>query len=87
MSRKIILTLILVIIVTVVSRSVFARTSLIAGLGNAESAGSPVTSPLAGQAWAKLGGPQGGLGYDIRMRPDNPDIMFVTDAWAGIPVT
>ncbi len=32
MSRKIILTLILVIIVTVVSRSVFARTSLIAEL-------------------------------------------------------
>jgi photosystem II stability/assembly factor-like uncharacterized protein len=35
-------------------------------------------------AWIRLGGPPGGLGYDIRMRPDNPDIMFVTDAFAGI---
>ncbi|UCC65008.1 MAG: prolyl oligopeptidase family serine peptidase, partial [Anaerolineae bacterium] len=34
--------------------------------------------------WVRLGGPPGGLGYDIRMRPDNPDIMFVTDANAGI---
>lgn len=41
-------------------------------------------SPLADQAWVRLGGPLGGLGYDIRMRPDNPDIMYVTDAWAGV---
>jgi photosystem II stability/assembly factor-like uncharacterized protein len=34
--------------------------------------------------WQRLGGPPGGLGYDIRMRPDQPDIMFVTDAHAGI---
>lgn len=34
--------------------------------------------------WVRTGGPEGGLGYDIRMRPDNPDIMYVTDAWAGI---
>jgi photosystem II stability/assembly factor-like uncharacterized protein len=34
--------------------------------------------------WIRLGGPPGGLGYDIRMRPDNPDIMFVTDAFTGI---
>ena len=42
------------------------------------------SSPLAGQTWERLGGPIGGLGYDIRMRPDNPDIMYVTDAWAGV---
>lgn len=41
-------------------------------------------SPLADQTWVKLGGPIGGLGYDIRMRPDNPDIMYVTDANAGV---
>lgn len=35
-------------------------------------------------AWIKTGGPPGGLGYDIRMRPDNPDIMYVTDANAGV---
>jgi len=34
--------------------------------------------------WVYLGGPLGGLGYDVRMRPDNPDVMFVTDAWAGV---
>jgi len=34
--------------------------------------------------WLFTGGPSGGLGYDIRMRPDNPDIMFVTDAFAGV---
>ena len=42
------------------------------------------SSPLANQTWVRLGGPLGGLGYDIRMRPDNPDIMYVTDAWAGV---
>jgi photosystem II stability/assembly factor-like uncharacterized protein len=40
--------------------------------------------PLEPGAWVRTGGPLGGLGYDIRMRPDNPDIMFVTDAWAGV---
>ena len=41
----------------------------------------PLTSELT---WVWTGGPLGGLGYDIRMRPDNPDRMFVTDAWAGV---
>jgi photosystem II stability/assembly factor-like uncharacterized protein len=35
-------------------------------------------------SWIRTGGPLGGLGYDIRVRPDNPDIMYVTDAWAGV---
>lgn len=34
--------------------------------------------------WIPTGGPPGGLGYDIRMDPRNPDIMYVTDAWAGV---
>jgi len=41
-------------------------------------------SPLVGLTWVRLGGPLGGLGYDIRMRPDDPDVMFVTDAFSGI---
>jgi photosystem II stability/assembly factor-like uncharacterized protein len=60
---------------------------------------SPATSPSASTAlaaatathpapvsltWVRTGGPLGGLGYDIRMRPDNPDVMFVTDAFAGV---
>jgi photosystem II stability/assembly factor-like uncharacterized protein len=36
------------------------------------------------QSWIRTGGPLGGLGYDVRMRPDNPDVMYVTDAWAGV---
>jgi hypothetical protein len=40
--------------------------------------------PDTGSTWVRLGGPPGGLGYDIRMRPDNPDEMYVTDARAGI---
>jgi photosystem II stability/assembly factor-like uncharacterized protein len=35
-------------------------------------------------AWVRTGGPLGGLGYDVRMRPDNPNFMYVTDAWAGV---
>ena len=35
-------------------------------------------------SWVRTGGPFGGIGYDIRMRPDNLDIMFVTDANAGV---
>jgi len=42
------------------------------------------TSPDTSLAWVRTGGPLGGLGYDVRMRPDNPDIMYVTDAWAGV---
>ena len=40
--------------------------------------------PASSLAWVRTGGPLGGLGYDIRMRPDNPDVMFVTDAKAGV---
>ncbi|UCC97959.1 MAG: hypothetical protein JSW66_19190 [Phycisphaerales bacterium] len=35
-------------------------------------------------AWVRTGGPLGGLGYDVRMRPDHLDMMYVTDAWAGV---
>ncbi len=55
------------------------------------SPASPLSTPAATSKpgmgdlrWVRLGGPAGGLGYDIRMRPDNPDVMFVTDAWAGV---
>ena len=41
-------------------------------------------SPSVDLTWVRTGGPLGGLGYDIRMRPDNPDIMYVTDAYAGV---
>ncbi len=48
---------------------------------SAQSAAQPITG--SNFTWVRTGGPIGGLGYDIRMQPDNPDIMYVTDAWAG----
>src|SRR5688572_33385076 len=35
-------------------------------------------------AWIRTGGPSGGIGYDIKVLPGNPDIMYVTDALAGV---
>ncbi len=42
--------------------------------------------PLSGQAtaWVRTGGPSGGVGYDIKARPDNPDVMYATDQFAGV---
>lgn len=34
--------------------------------------------------WIRTGGPQGGLGYDIRVNPEDPDIWFVTDSKSGL---
>lgn len=36
-----------------------------------------------GAKWVKTGGPWGGIGYDIRIDPDEPNVMYVTDQWAG----
>ena len=43
--------------------------------------------PTYGLRWVKTGGPLGGLGYDIKMRPDNPDILYVTDTWSGVNIS
>jgi photosystem II stability/assembly factor-like uncharacterized protein len=48
---------------------------------------APVTPGIpAYQAgtWVYTGGPLGGLGYDVRMDPRNPDVMYVTDGYAGV---
>jgi hypothetical protein len=34
--------------------------------------------------WVRTGGPLGGIGYDIHMRPDNYNILYVTDTNAGV---
>lgn len=51
-----------------------------------EDSGKPGQGPPAYQAgaWVHLGGPIGGLGYDIRYNFDNHETWYVTDAWAGI---
>ena len=35
-------------------------------------------------SWVPSVGPLGGLGYDVRMHPKDPDRMYVTDAYAGV---
>ncbi len=44
---------------------------------------SPANERHASLPWISTGGPIGGLGYDVRMLPDNPDVMYVTDDGAG----
>jgi photosystem II stability/assembly factor-like uncharacterized protein len=45
--------------------------------------GTAASQP-ANLKWEITSGPLGGLGYDVRMRPDQPDTLFVTDAKAGV---
>jgi photosystem II stability/assembly factor-like uncharacterized protein len=49
--------------------------------------GPPPSSPGApayqGLSWVRLGGPPGGLGYDIRYKFDDPNTWYVTDAYMG----
>ncbi len=52
--------------------------------GTSFAQGTETNLPSEELEWVRTGGPLGGLGYDVRMRPDNPDIMYVTDAWAGV---
>lgn len=42
------------------------------------------SAPQTGLSWVRTGGPLGGLGYDVRMRPDDTNMMYVTDAKAGV---
>jgi photosystem II stability/assembly factor-like uncharacterized protein len=41
----------------------------------------------SGLAWVKTGGPLGGIGYDLRARPDNPNVMLVTDNARGVHIS
>jgi len=39
------------------------------------------------ESWVRLGGPPGGLGYDIRVNFTDPDIWYVTDAHSGFHIS
>ncbi len=43
---------------------------------------TPTTPP--GLSWTFTGGPRGGIGYDVRIHPGNPNVLWVTDANAGV---
>ncbi|MBN2697956.1 MAG: hypothetical protein JXR52_03970, partial [Bacteroidales bacterium] len=49
--------------------------------------GPPQTEPPEGYNWFKTGGPPGGLGYDIRIHPENDQIIFVTDNPSGVNIS
>ena len=64
--------------------SVFVAQSGHALFDDLEVVGPPDTSSLL---WVRTGGPHGGVGYDIRMRPDNPDYLMVTDVSSGVSLS
>gem|GEM_PF-926756 len=35
------------------------------------------------ESWVRLGGPPGGLGYDVRYKFSDPNVWYVTDAYMG----
>ncbi len=46
--------------------------------------GPPSSEPPEGYSWMKTSGPPGGLGYDIRIHPQEQNIMYVTDNPSGV---
>ncbi len=66
----------------VLTLSVCAALALPAPLAMAAAETEVAAEPSRG--WIRTGGPIGGLGYDIRMRPSDPSRMYVTDAYAGV---
>jgi len=48
---------------------------------------TPEPQPAGDLNWIRLGGPPGGLGYDIRYNFDDPDIWYVTDDGGGVHIS
>jgi photosystem II stability/assembly factor-like uncharacterized protein len=46
--------------------------------------GQPILPSPEGFVWTRTGGPNGGVGYDIRIHPKDKNIMFVTDNPSGV---
>jgi photosystem II stability/assembly factor-like uncharacterized protein len=43
---------------------------------------TPASDPSL--AWVRTGGPLGGIGYDVRIDPTDPEVLYVTDAFSGV---
>lgn len=46
--------------------------------------GLPLIAVYPPYHWYRTGGPSGGLGYDVRIHPREPNLMFVTDNPSGV---
>ncbi|GEM_PF-350971 len=49
--------------------------------------GPPALAGAAQLVWTKTGGPPGGIGYDVRIRMDQPNLMYATDAFSGVNIS
>ena len=43
--------------------------------------------PAQRAVWVRTGGPMGGLGYDVRIHPMERNLLYVSDAWAGVYIS
>jgi uncharacterized protein (TIGR03437 family) len=65
---------------------------LLGGVGLSMASGSEVfvddvevSSPApSGPVWVRSGGPPGANPGEVRMRPDNPDVMYLADVFSGV---
>jgi photosystem II stability/assembly factor-like uncharacterized protein len=57
------------------------------GMKIGEEKNTPSEPAYLTPSWVTTGGPLGGLGYDVRMHPDNPDTMYVTDDGTGFYIS
>ena len=46
--------------------------------------GPPPKPPGPHLTWVRTGGPLGGIGYDVRIDPTNPQTIYATDAFSGV---
>ena len=46
-------------------------------IDNIEVIGEPIPTAQLNYSWTRMGGPIGGIGYDIRIHPEDKNIMFV----------
>ena len=86
MNRKTRATLWSILVMCLLSLSIQAHDPIPAASPDVPTEAS--TPPAASElTWVRTGGPPGGLGYDIRYNFDNPDIWYVTDAFAGVHIS
>jgi photosystem II stability/assembly factor-like uncharacterized protein len=46
--------------------------------------GPPPRVPDPRFTWVRTGGPLGGIGYDVRIDPTDPQVLYVTDSFSGV---